>query len=124
MKTLLRPTVLKIILALFLFTAFSWLWRMYIRSTVSDTFPLGFPLQFFLAWGPCQAGQKCSEFNELYLTLDIVFWYIVGAIPALRLQKKNRSSFCPRCIKLIITGTNGKNWNKQNNIVFYEMEAK
>ena len=80
MKTFLRPTVLKIVLTFVLLIASSWLWRMYIISTISDTFPLGFPLQFFLAWGPCQAEQNCSEFNGLYLTLDIVFWYIVGAI--------------------------------------------
>ena len=88
MKNLLRPTVLKIILAFVLFAAFSWLWRMYVISNISDTFPLGFPLQFFLAWGPCQAGENCSEFNTLYLTLDVIFWYIIGAILASRFQKK------------------------------------
>ena len=88
MKTLLKPTVLKIILTLILFTAFSWLWRMFVMSTISDTFPLGFPLQFFLVWGPCQAGQNCSEFNGLYLTLDIVFWYIADAFLVFRFQKK------------------------------------
>lgn len=88
MKTLLKPTVLKIILTLILFATFSWLWRMFVMSTISDIFPLGFPLQFFLAWGPCQAGGNCSEFNGLYLTLDIVFWYIVGAVLVMRFQKK------------------------------------
>ncbi len=88
MKTLLKPTVLKIILMFVLLIASSWLWRMYVISTISDTFPLGFPLQFFLAWGPCQAGENCSEFNGLYLALDIIFWYIVGAVLALWFQKK------------------------------------
>ena len=37
---------------------------------------------------PYQAGQNCSEFNGLYLTLDIFFWYIVGAILVSRFQKK------------------------------------
>jgi hypothetical protein len=88
MKNILKPTLLKIAIAIVLFTAFSWLWRMFVISTISDTFPLGFPLQFFLAWGPCQAGQNCSEFNGLYLTMDIVFWYIVGVILVSRFQKK------------------------------------
>jgi hypothetical protein len=88
MKTLLKPTVLKIIFMFVLFIAASWLRRMYVISTISDTFPLGFPLQFFLAWGPCQAGQNCSEFNSLYLALDIIFWYIVVAILVSRFQKK------------------------------------
>jgi hypothetical protein len=88
MKTFLKPTVLKIALVFVLFGVFSWLWRMYIISTISDSFPLGFPLQFFLAWGPCQAGQSCSEFNGLYLTLDIIFWYIAGATLVERFHKK------------------------------------
>jgi hypothetical protein len=88
MKNILKPTLLKIAIAIVLFTTFSWLWRMFVISTISDTFPLGFPLQFFLAWGPCQAGQNCSEFNGLYLTMDIVFWYIVGVILVSRFQKK------------------------------------
>jgi hypothetical protein len=88
MKKVLKPTLLKIIITFVLFAASSWLWRMIVISTISDTFPLGFPLQFFLAWGPCQAGGNCSEFNTLYLTLDILFWYIVGAFLALRFQKK------------------------------------
>jgi len=88
MKTLLKPTVLKIILAFVLFAVFSWLWRMYIISTISDTFPLGFPLQFFLAWGPCQAGENCSEFNGLYLILDILFWYLVSTLAINIIQKR------------------------------------
>jgi hypothetical protein len=88
MKNFLKPNLLKVIITIGLFTVFSWLWRIYIISTISDTFPFGFPFQFFLAWGPCQAGQNCSEFNGLYLTLDLIFWYVVGAILVLRVQKK------------------------------------
>jgi len=60
---------------------------MYIISTISDTFPLGFPLQFFLSWGPCRAGQICSESNGLYLAVDVIFWYIVGAVLVSWIQK-------------------------------------
>ena len=79
MKTILKSSVQKIVITFALLYIFSMLWRAYIISTISDTFPVGFPLQFFLAWGPCQAGQNCSVFNWLYLVLDIIFWYIVGA---------------------------------------------
>jgi hypothetical protein len=85
---LLKPTIPKIVLTIALFAVFSWLWRMYVTSTISDTFPLGFPLQFFFAWGPCQAGQTCSKFHGAYLTLDIVFWYIFSAFFISRLKKK------------------------------------
>lgn len=43
------------------------------------SFPVGFPFQFFLSWGPCQPGENCSEFNGLFLVFDIVIWYVVGA---------------------------------------------
>jgi hypothetical protein len=88
MKIILKPAIPKLILAFVLFIIFSWLWRMYVISTISDTFPLGFPIQFFLAWGPCKAGEKCSEFNGLYLTLDLVFWYSVGSILVWRFQRQ------------------------------------
>jgi hypothetical protein len=88
MKSVLKPTLLKVVITFGLFTVFSWSWRIYVMSTISDTFPLGFPMQFFLAWGSCQAGQNCSEFNGLYLTLDLIFWYIIGAILVSRFQKK------------------------------------
>jgi hypothetical protein len=87
MKTFLRPSPLKIILAFVLFFAASYLWRMYIISTISDTFPLGFPLQFYLAWGPCPPGESCSEFNRLWLILDFVIWYVVSAF-IMRMIKK------------------------------------
>ena len=80
MKALLKPTLVKIILALGLFLLFSYLWRMYVISTISDTFPWGFPLKFYEAWGPCPPGEICSESNTFFLMVDIVFWYIVSAI--------------------------------------------
>ena len=79
MKQILQPTILKITLALVLFIIASLLWRMYVMATLSDTFPFGFPLQFFLAWGPCKPEQNCSEFNGLWLVLDMLFWYVVSA---------------------------------------------
>jgi hypothetical protein len=78
MKTLLRPSLSKIILTLTLFALFSYLWRAYILSTVSDTFPWGFPLQFYLAWGPCPPGEICSETNLFFLIVDLLFWYLVS----------------------------------------------
>lgn len=79
MKQILKPTLSKIILTFALFIISSLLWRMYVTATLSDTFPLGFPLEFFLAWGPCRPEQNCSEFNGLWLVLDILFWYVVSA---------------------------------------------
>jgi hypothetical protein len=80
MKAIFKPSVQKIIPTLALLYISSALWRAYIISTISDTFPVGFPLQFFLVWGPCQAGQNCSEFNWLNLVLDMLFWYVVSAL--------------------------------------------
>lgn len=84
MITLLRPTLLKIILALTLFILSSVLWRWYVISTISDTFPWGFPLQFYIGWGPCPTGEVCSETNILFLLLDLVFWYLVGGFVVTR----------------------------------------
>jgi hypothetical protein len=80
MHTILKPTLLKIVLTLVLFLLAGYLWRMYVTSTVSDTFPWGFPLQFYLAWGPCPAGEVCSESNFLFLLLDLLFWYVVSVL--------------------------------------------
>jgi len=88
MKTLLKPTLPKILLAFLLFALFNYLWRMYIVSTISDTFPWGFPLQFYLAWGPCPSGEVCNESNFLYFIVDILFWYIVSAFLALTFSRK------------------------------------
>lgn len=79
MLNFLKPTFWKILLALVLFTATSFLWRAYVISRISDTFPVGFPLQFYLAWGPCPPGQNCSEFNGALLLLDVVLWYTISA---------------------------------------------
>jgi hypothetical protein len=79
MKTLLKPSLPKIVLALALFALFSYLWRIYIISTISDTFPWGFPLQFYLGWGPCPPGEICSENNAFFFILDLLFWYLVSA---------------------------------------------
>ena len=80
MRTLLKPSLIKILLTLTLFALSSYLWRAYIISTISDTFPWGFPLQFYLAWGPCPPGEICSESNFPFLILDLVFWYVVSGL--------------------------------------------
>jgi hypothetical protein len=87
MKTLLRPTLLKIVLAFVLFALFSYIWRIYVISTLSDTFPWGFPLQFYLAWGPCQPGEVCSEIKIFYLIIDALCWYIVSLFLVSRFAK-------------------------------------
>ena len=91
MQTFLQPSILKIILTFLLFTVASYLWRMYIISTISDTFPWGFPLQFYLAWGPCPPGEICSEFNWLWLALDIVIWYLVSAFTLSIVMKRTNA---------------------------------
>jgi hypothetical protein len=78
MKAIFRPTLLKIILAFVLLVLSSYVWRMYVITRISDTFPWGFPLQFYTAWGPCPPGEICSETNPFFLLLDIAFWYIVS----------------------------------------------
>ena len=92
MKTFLRPNPLKIILAFVLFMAASYLWRMFIISTISDTFPWGFPLQFYLAWGPCPPGESCSEFNGLRLAIDILIWYVVSAFIICMIKERRLSA--------------------------------
>jgi hypothetical protein len=87
-KLLFKPSLPKVAAAFVLFIVSSWLSRMYVVSTISDTFPFGFPLRFFLAWGPCRVGENCSEFKALYLISDLVFWYIIGAFLVSRFQKK------------------------------------
>ena len=79
MSTFLKPSVLKIILTFGLFIAASYLWRMLITSRITDVFPLGFPLPFYVAWGPCPPGESCSEFSWLWLVVDIAVWYVVSA---------------------------------------------
>jgi hypothetical protein len=82
MSAILKPTLLKILFALSLFLLSSFLWRIYVLSSISDTFPWGFPLQFYMAWGPCPPGQICSESNFFFLLLDLVFWYLVSGFVA------------------------------------------
>lgn len=79
MKQLLKPNRLKISLTFALLIISSLLWRMYVMATLSDTFPAGFPLQFFVAWGPCQPEENCAAFNGFWLVLDILFWYAISA---------------------------------------------
>lgn len=88
MLTFLKPSLWKILAAAALFYASSYLWRAYTMSRISDTFPRGFPFEYYMAWGPCPPGEICSEFNSLYLLLDILIWYIVGAFLVDRLQKR------------------------------------
>jgi hypothetical protein len=88
MKTFLRLAPLKVILTIVLFLVASYLWRVYIISTISDTFPWGFPLQFYLAWGPCPPGEICSEFNGLWLTIDIVIWYLISEFIVIMVKKE------------------------------------
>lgn len=78
MRALLRPSFTKIILTFTLFALFSYVWRTYVISTISDTFPWGFPLQFYLVWGPCPPGETCSESNIFFFVLDVLFWYLVS----------------------------------------------
>jgi hypothetical protein len=78
MKAIFKPTFLKILFTLVLLVVSSYLWRMVVISRISDTFPWGFPLQFYLAWGPCPPGETCSETNILFFLVDVLFWYIVG----------------------------------------------
>ena len=75
----LTPSVAKTLLTFAVLILSSMVWRMFIISRISDTFPMGFPLQFYLAWGPCQAGEICSEFNSVFLLLDLLVWYVVSA---------------------------------------------
>lgn len=90
MWSFLKLTPIKITLALVLFTLSGYLWHLYIISTVSDSFPWGFPLQFYLSWGPCPAGSSCKQSNVLFLIIDVLFWYIVSAYFASRFAKSSR----------------------------------
>ena len=89
MNTFLKPSLLKRVFAILLFVATSLLWRNYVISTISDTFPWGFALPFYLAWGPCPPGESCSEFNGLWLILDIVVWYVISAFIINVIKKRN-----------------------------------
>lgn len=87
MNALFKPTLFKIVLAVLLFILSSYLWRIYVISRISDTFPWGFPLQFYLAWGPCPPGEICSETNIFFFMLDVLFWYILSGFLVSRVAK-------------------------------------
>lgn len=88
MKSILKPTQSKIVFTLVLLVISGWIWRTLVISQISDTFPMGFPFQFYLAWGPCPPGEICSEFNVWYLVFDLVIWYFVSAFLLNWLQKR------------------------------------
>lgn len=92
MKNILRPTLSKLILTISLFFVSSALWRAFVIGRISDTFPHGFPFQYYLGWGPCPPGEVCSEFNALYLILDWVIWYLVSAFIVNGLMKNKASA--------------------------------
>ena len=83
----LKPDLWKLLLTLVLLSVSSFLWRAYLLARISDTFPLGFPFQFYVAWGPCPPGQICAAFNGLFLILDVLAWYMLSFLIAGRLQK-------------------------------------
>ena len=87
MKEIFKPDPGKIALALLLLIASSILSRAFVLSRISDTFPLGFPAQFFISWGPCLPGQNCSEFNIVFLLLDVIIWYAISALAVFRIRK-------------------------------------
>ena len=91
MKAIFQPSLLKVILAFLFLVISSYFWRLYVISRISDTFPWGFPLSFYTAWGPCPPGDICSETNILFLILDIVFWYVVGGFLVSRMTSTKAS---------------------------------
>jgi len=88
MLMFLKPSIAKLALTLAMLIISSMSWRMFTIARISDTFPMGFPLQFYLAWGPCRAGEICSESNGVFLVLDLIFWYAVSAFVIDRLGRK------------------------------------
>jgi len=60
MKTFLRPSFVKILLAAILFVITSWLWRSMLPFFLSDTFLYGFPLSFYQVWGPCRPEDRAG----------------------------------------------------------------
>jgi hypothetical protein len=84
-----KPNLWKIVLTGILFFLSSALWQVYVLLHLSDTFPAGFPFEFWVAWGPCPPGQNCSEFNGLNLILDLIIWYIVSAFIVNGIRKRS-----------------------------------
>ena len=83
-----KPNRWTVSLALALFLLSSFAARAFVTARISDTFPLGFPLQFFLTWGPCPPGQNCSEFNIVFLVLDVIIWYAMSALAMYRIKQR------------------------------------
>jgi hypothetical protein len=79
LRNILSPNFRKVALTVILLWVSSALWRAYVIRRISDTFPHGFPFQFYLAWGPCPPGQACFEFNALSLVFDVILWYLISA---------------------------------------------
>ena len=88
MKRILKPNPWTIALTVGLFSLSSALWRAYVMARISDTFPRGFPFQYYLGWGPCPPGEVCFEFNWLYWILDVIIWYAVSAFVVDRIRTK------------------------------------
>ena len=84
----LQPTPWKIALTFLLFFITSLLWRIFVTARIMDVSPFGFPFQFFVTWGPCPPGGNCSEFNGLFLTLDLLLWYAASAWLLSRTRKQ------------------------------------
>ena len=91
MPKFLKPSLLKIVVTLILFVGLTWLWSLK-NMFIMDTSFYGLPLTYYTTWGPCQAGQVCSEFNGLNLGLDLTFWYLVGAFLVDRFARKPKPS--------------------------------
>jgi len=71
MLKFLKPNLWKIVLAIILFHTSSAVWRSYVIARISDTFPRGFPFEYYVGWGSCPPREICFEFNWLSLTLDV-----------------------------------------------------
>ncbi|MBI5297321.1 MAG: hypothetical protein HY869_17725 [Chloroflexi bacterium] len=89
MLKFLKPSLLKIVVALVLFLGLTWLWGLKNMFIMDASFH-GVPLTYFTVWGPCQVGQNCSEFNNVNFALDIVFWYLVSAFGVELIQRWRR----------------------------------
>ncbi len=83
-----KPSAFKIASALILFLLFSSLWQILVGIRIMDAAFYGMPWHFYTTWGPCQAGQTCSEFNWPPLLMDLAFWYMIGAFLVSRFLKK------------------------------------
>jgi hypothetical protein len=88
MLNFIKPTLWKMIITIVLLYVSSLLWRSFVISRISDTFPLGFPFEYYQAWGPCPPGQVCSEFNVIFLLLDVLIWYVFSAFVVARFRRK------------------------------------